>query len=150
MGMLFLAGNIFSQVIGPELEDPGITGVNTLKPHASFIPFPDSKAMVGKKSMESPNMKLLNGNWKFNWAKNPGERPVDFYKQDYDVSSWKEIPVPSDWQMQGYDIPIYTNITYPFVAEPSVLTKDLNAPSMTEIPQKPEPPAHGPTMGVGR
>ena len=75
MGMLFLAGNIFSQVIGPELEDPGITGVNTLKPHASFIPFPDSKAMVGKKSMESPNIKLLNGNWKFNWAKNPGERP---------------------------------------------------------------------------
>jgi len=136
--MLFFAGNIFSQIVGPELEDPKITGVNTLKPHASFVSFPGAKTMEGKKSNESPNYRLLNGNWKFHWAKNPNERPVDFYKQDYDVSAWKEIPVPSDWQMQGYDIPIYTNITYPFVGEPPVLSKDYNAPSMTEIPPKPD------------
>jgi beta-galactosidase len=140
MGLWMLPAAVFSQVIGPELEDPKITGVNTLKPHASFIPFPDSKSMSGKKGAESPDYELLNGNWKFNMANNPSQRPVDFYKQDYDVSSWKEIPVPSDWQMQGYDIPIYTNITYPFVAEPAVLPKDLNVPSMKEIPPRPETP----------
>ena len=37
----------------------------------------------------------------------------DFYKPEFDVSSWKEIPVPSNWEMQGYGTPIYTNITYP-------------------------------------
>ena len=43
----------------------------------------------------------------------PSERPVNFYKPNYDVSGWKEIPVPSNWEMYGYGTPIYTNITYP-------------------------------------
>lgn len=61
----------------------------------------------------SPRYQLLNGNWKFNWVKQPSERPVNFYKPNYDVSGWKEIPVPSNWEMYGYGTPIYTNITYP-------------------------------------
>ncbi len=118
--------NLNAQVIGTELEDPTITGVNTLKPHAWFIPFPDSKSTEGKKSLESPFCRVLNGNWKFYWSKNPAERPVDFYKEDFDISGWKEIPVPSDWQMQGYDYPIYTNIPYPFKADPPFIPKDYN------------------------
>jgi beta-galactosidase len=117
---------LFSQVTGPELEDPKITSVNTLKPHAWFIPYPDSKSMTGKKCTESPWCMMLNGNWKFFWSKNPSERPVDFYKENYDLSSWKEIPVPSDWQMQGYDYPIYVNIQYPFAADPPFIPKDYN------------------------
>lgn len=60
----------------------------------------------------------MNGNWKFNWVKQPSERPVDFYKTSYDVSGWKEIPVPSNWEMHGYGTPIYTNITYPIRNNP--------------------------------
>jgi beta-galactosidase len=122
----FLTCNINAQVVGTELEDPTITGVNTLKPHAWFIPFPDSKSIEGKKSLESPFCKVLNGNWKFFWSKNPAERPVDFFKENFDVSSWKEIPVPSDWQMQGYDYPIYVNIQYPYKADPPFIPKDYN------------------------
>ena len=44
--------------------------------------------------------------------------PVDFYKTSYDVSGWKEIPVPSNWEMHGYGTPIYTNITYPIRNNP--------------------------------
>jgi beta-galactosidase len=117
---------IIAQVIGPELEDPKITSLNVLKPHAWFIPFPDSKSMEGKRSLESPWCKLLNGNWKFFWSKCPADRPVDFYKKEFDFSSWKEIPVPSDWQMQGYDYPIYVNIQYPFKADPPFIPKDYN------------------------
>jgi beta-galactosidase len=122
----FLTCNINAQVVGTELEDPTITGVNTLKPHAWFIPFPDSKSIEVKKSLESPFCKVLNGNWKFFWSKNPAERPVDFFKENFDVSSWKEIPVPSDWQMQGYDYPIYVNIQYPYKADPPFIPKDYN------------------------
>ena len=61
---------------------------------------------------------LLNGNWKFNWVKQPEDRPKDFYKTNYDVSAWAEIPVPSNWEMHGYGTPIYTNITYPFRNNP--------------------------------
>ena len=50
---------------------------------------------------------LLNGNWKFNWSENPSLRPEAFYQGYYDVSSWDEIKVPSDWQMEGYGLPIH-------------------------------------------
>jgi beta-galactosidase len=124
--LLMIAKPVYAQIIGTELEDPKITAVNTLKPHAWFIPFPDGKSLEGKSSMESPWCLVLNGNWKFFWARNPAERPLDFYKENYDLSSWKEIPVPSDWQMQGYDYPIYVNIQYPFKADPPFIPKDYN------------------------
>ncbi len=153
VSFLFITGYLNGQVIGTELEDPTITGVNNLKPHAWFIPFPDIKSIEGKKSLESPFCKVLNGNWKFFWARNPAERPIDFYKENYDVSSWKEIPVPSDWQMQGYDYPIYVNIMYPFHADPPVPTKENNLPDFKRLadslqakpqanynPSRPDPP----------
>ncbi|MBN2480609.1 MAG: DUF4981 domain-containing protein [Bacteroidales bacterium] len=121
-----LSGVAVSQVTGPELEDPTITSVNTLKPHAWFLPFPDSESLRGKQNMESPWCLLLNGKWKFHWSANPAERPADFYRNDYDASSWKEIPVPSDWQMQGYDYPIYVNSKYPYEPDPPLIPKDYN------------------------
>ena len=44
----------------------------------------------------------------------PEERPADFYKLDFDVSSWKEIPVPSNMEIQGYGTPFYRNFGYTF------------------------------------
>lgn len=126
IGILFLAISTYSQIVGTELENPKITRINNLPPHAWAIPFPDTKSFTGKKNMESPWCKLLNGNWKFFWSKNPAERPLEFYKEDFDIASWQEIPVPSDWQMQGYDYPIYVNITYPFKADPPFIPKDYN------------------------
>jgi beta-galactosidase len=116
--LVLIALHSSAQIIAPELENPGITGINNLAPHAWAIPFPDIQTWMTRKSMESPWCMLLNGNWKFYWSKNPYERPTEFYKMNFDVSSWQEIPVPSDWQMQGYDYPIYTNISYPFHADP--------------------------------
>jgi beta-galactosidase len=132
-GCLLFPAAVFSQVIGPELENPGITGINNLAPHTWFIPFPDSKSFAGNTNKQSPWCMLLNGDWKFFWSKNPSERPLDFYIQEYDISSWKTIPVPSDWQMQGYDYPIYTNIQWPFRADPPIVPKDYNVPVVKDI-----------------
>jgi beta-galactosidase len=52
--------------------------------------------------------------WKFSWVSWPQARPVDFYKTTYDVSAWKEIPVPSNWQLLGYGTPYYRNLGYTF------------------------------------
>ena len=60
----------------------------------------------------SPFTKSLNGQWKFHWSPTPDERPVKFYKTDFDVSTWDDIPVPSNWQLLGYGVPIYVNIPY--------------------------------------
>ena len=89
-------------------------GINKESPHCTLIPYQDiDSALIG--SFESSiYYKSLNGNWKFNWVKKPSERPRDFYKENYNDSHWNEIPVPSNWQMYGYGIPIYTDIKYPY------------------------------------
>lgn len=97
--------------------------VNREPAHATLVPYADSasalaaaKADISSSGIraDSRYLKLLNGMWKFCFSKNPDTRPMDFYKESYDVSKWKEIKVPSNWQMEGYDYPIYTNITYPW------------------------------------
>ena len=52
--------------------------------------------------------------WKFNWVAWPQQRPVDFYKPTFNVSAWKEIQVPSNWQVLGYGTPYYRNMGYIF------------------------------------
>jgi len=98
----------------PEWENTKINAINTEPARATFIGYPsEGTALTGEYS-KSAWYKLLNGNWKFNWVAQPEKRPVDFYKPEYDVTGWKEIPVPSDWQMQGYDYAHYVNAGYPF------------------------------------
>ena len=55
----------------------------------------------------------LNGNWKFRYCQDVRDM-TSFYKIDYIADGWEEIQVPSNWQMKGYGIPIYTNAVYPF------------------------------------
>lgn len=93
-------------------ENPEVIRVNTEETHSTFTHYNSDD--FSKEFNTLDNYKLLNGTWKFNWVPKPADRPVDFYKQSYDVSNWKEIDVPSDWQMRGYGYPIYTNIIYPF------------------------------------
>lgn len=108
-----------------EWENEAIFEINKEPGHATSIPYTDEESLKSDayfdKPWEKSSSKLyqtLNGNWKFHWSKQPSERPANFYKMSYDVSSWKEIPVPSNWEMLGYGTPIYTNITYPFKNNP--------------------------------
>lgn len=55
----------------------------------------------------------LNGVWKFNFVDEPSKRPNTFWQQGFDVTGWDDIPVPSNWEMQGYDKPLYVNVDYP-------------------------------------
>ncbi len=93
----------------PEWEDPRIIGINKEAYHATLT-LPSMKEDCGE-------VRSLNGQWKFNWAKDPLHRPEDFYMEDFDASDWDEITVPGNWQMQGYGMPIYSNWTHPFVKD---------------------------------
>ncbi|HEX6558304.1 MAG TPA: glycoside hydrolase family 2 TIM barrel-domain containing protein, partial [Longimicrobiales bacterium] len=106
----------FETTGAPFWEDPAVFRVGSEAPHASFVTFAneaDARAHLNDLSA-SPFVQSLNGRWKFHWAPKPADRPVDFYKPEYDASAWNEIPVPSNWERQGYGIAIYTNIKYPF------------------------------------
>ena len=58
--------------------------------------------------------KWLNGDWKFYWVDSPSKAPADFFKADYDVSSWGTIKVPANWELNGYGTPVYVNVDNEF------------------------------------
>ena len=100
-------------------ENPTVLGMNKLPYHATL--------QLPSKQKECKEIVSLDGQWLFHWSRNPEERPADFYREDYDVSSWDKITVPGNWQTQGFGTPIYININYPFVR---------NRPSVTTEPPK--------------
>lgn len=63
---------------------------------------------------EKASMISLDGDWKFHFAERIDDRAVDFYEKGADLSEWDTISVPSNWEMKGYGVPIYTNSVYPF------------------------------------
>ncbi|TFG15403.1 MAG: DUF4981 domain-containing protein [Promethearchaeota archaeon] len=93
-------------------ENSRIIGQNKESAHNTYTPYADIESAIGG-IKESPYYKSLNGYWKFNWVKKPADRPIEFYKIDFDISNWSDIPVPSHWQLEGYGIPIYLNFQYP-------------------------------------
>lgn len=95
-----------------EIEDPQCLGINKEPYHATLMPYGNLQEALAANRHASSCYRNLNGLWKFNWVASPEKRPVDFYKEDYDVSSWKDIPVPSNWEVQGYGTPFYRNNGY--------------------------------------
>ena len=110
-----------------EWQDPAVVGVNKEPPHATFTIYPDEALARAGKRESSPFYTSLNGDWKFHWVPKPADRPTDFYRPGFDDASWKTIRVPSNWQFEGYDVPIYVNITYPWgVPDPPHIPADNN------------------------
>jgi beta-galactosidase len=97
-----------------EITDIGITSVNTITPHCTMLPYDGIEAAIQDDPAESPYFLSLNGTWKFHWVSKPDERPAGFYAPGFSTRKWETIEVPSDWQMKGYDYPIYVNIRYPW------------------------------------
>lgn len=97
-----------------EIEDPENIGINKEPSHATLMPY-GSLAEALKANRHASSLCIsLNGLWKFNWVDWPQKRPLDFYKPGYDVSGWKDIKVPSCWQVEGYGTPYYSNFNYIF------------------------------------
>ena len=107
-------------------ENPEVFQINREKARASFYRFKDRQKSVENDYTASPYYQSLNGLWKFNWVKRPADRPYFFYRESFDVSGWTDIPVPSNWELQGFGVPIYTNIIYPFPKNPPYIAHDHN------------------------
>ena len=124
--LLAFLGNAQDQNSINDWENPAVFDVNKEPTRATSYPFADiESAIIGDES-QSPFYINLNGMWRFNWVKKPTDRPIDFYKENYNVSDWAEIKVPSNWELQGYGIPIYSNITYPHPKNPPYIGSNDN------------------------
>lgn len=84
---------------------------NKLPPSASFFAF-ESPNISEKEA--SKRFLSLNGDWKFYFVKDPKQRPTTFQNVNFDDSLWDTIPVPANWEVKGYDYPIYLDERYPF------------------------------------
>ena len=84
---------------------------NKLPPRATFFAL---ESTVIRPKENSSRYLNLNGAWKFNFVKDPKQRPITFQNTNFDDTAWKTIPVPANWESEGYDYPIYLDERYPF------------------------------------
>jgi beta-galactosidase len=97
-----------------EIEDPECIGINKQPAHATLMPYANLTEALKANRRASTYARTLNGLWKFNWVGWPQQRPVNFYKTTYNVDKWANIKVPSNWQIEGYGTPYYSNYNYIF------------------------------------
>lgn len=99
------------------IKNPEIFEQNRLTAHSDHVCYKNELEKIkGKSSLRYD----MNGLWKFAYAKNQSLAPCGFEAADYDCKNWDEIRVPAHIQMEGYDVPIYTNTTYPWEADESI------------------------------
>jgi len=110
----------------PDWENPAVYAVNREAPHATLFPFESRDLAIGRDRGTSAYFRSLNGRWKFHWVATPDERPRDFFQPAFDDRGWAEIPVPSNWELEGYGVPIYINAGYPFTKDPPRIAHDNN------------------------
>lgn len=112
---IFIFAIAFSQEQEQNLhQNHQIFGLHKLAPRASFFPFEKADLCLLQEMEKSERFLDLNGQWKFHWVRSPKDRSMVFYKTNLDDSQWDEIPVPANWEVEGYDHPIYLDERYPF------------------------------------
>ncbi|MBO9660515.1 MAG: hypothetical protein J7527_16965, partial [Chitinophagaceae bacterium] len=115
--------SVFSQQMN-DWENPAFVELNKEKPHATSMLFDTKQKVIADDYTASPYYQSLNGSWKFSYVPRHTERSLDFFKPALDTKSWSEIKVPSNWEVEGFGIPIYTNIVYPFPKNPPLIGGD--------------------------
>ena len=92
-------------------NDLSVCQVNKMPPRADVI---------------GDDFQLLNGDWKFAYCESPKDRILDFYKTDYDASDWGTMPVPGNWELNGYGNPVYVNVANEFKSNPPYAPTEFN------------------------
>lgn len=114
------------KIQSPKWEDETIFAENKEPAVATYMPYATEVAMTADKAYydtpwtepQNDRYLSLDGTWRFHFSSEPSVRPQDFYQEGYDVSQWDTIPVPSCWEMLGYDHPMYCNVEYPHANTP--------------------------------
>jgi beta-galactosidase len=117
--LLLLFALLFkAQAQNNDWENPKLVDQGKEKPHVNFMLFDSEKEVVNDDYAKSAFYKSLNGQWKFNYVAKHADRIKDFYRTTLDDSGWANLTVPSNWELNGFGVPIYTNITYPHPRTP--------------------------------
>lgn len=105
-------------------ENLHILHENTMPDRNYYIPAEKAYSTPLDARDHSNRVQFLNGTWKFRYYDSIYNLQDEFYSEGYDVSGFDDIPIPSVWQMHGYDYHQYTNVRYPFAFDPPYVPKD--------------------------
>lgn len=105
-------------------EDVTVLHENTMPARAYYVPSSGRLEDLAEHREQSDRFQLLNGIWRFQYFSSIYDVNELFYEEEYDTTGFDEIPVPSVWQMSGYDKHQYTNIRYPFPFDPPYVPQD--------------------------
>lgn len=125
---LLLAVSLYGQQNDPiadykqYIENEEVVGEHKLPAHASFTSFSTHEQL---EENEPEYYKSLNGTWKFNWVRDPHDRPTTFMEPGFDASGWDAIKVPANWEVEGFGIPIYANHQYEFASYKAPVADDM-------------------------
>jgi len=119
---IFYVGICFSN----EWNDLSVIEINREKPRSTMMVYSDDKVAMQYDRTKSKWYKSLNGVWDFKWNKSPKDNPIGFQNLNFNTDKWDSISVPSNWEMMGYGLKIYTNIKYPFEMNPPIAPEDWN------------------------
>ena len=111
-------------IIPHHYENLHILHENTMPDRNYYIPAGKAYSTSLDARDHSDRVQFLNGTWKFRYYDSIYNLQDEFYSEGYDVSGFDDIPVPSVWQMHGYDYHQYTNVRYPFAFDPPYVSKD--------------------------
>jgi len=118
---LFLLMLIYSMSVVAQSnfwENPQLVEEGKEAPRTYFVAAESLEHAGSEKLAKNTNIQLLNGTWKFNFAEKVADRPVDFYNTNINDQTWDNIEVPGSWEMQGFGVPVYTNVPYIFPKNP--------------------------------
>ena len=125
---LFCLNGTSRPALAEEWDDLSVFEINREPPSATIVKYPTAElaACGGIDRANSPWYRSLDGLWKFHCSNNPASRPEKFFESSFDDSDWKTIPVPSNWQLHSFDVPIFSNIVYPFPKQPPHAPREVN------------------------
>ena len=110
----FLTIVSYAQHLDSIFENPALQEINRMSMRASYFPFENIAKAKNGTIKQSERFLNLNGLWSFLWKEDYRQLSKDFYKTNFNESQWKKILVPSNWEVQGYGVPIYVNASYEF------------------------------------
>ncbi|PSJ38502.1 glycoside hydrolase family 2 TIM barrel-domain containing protein [Allosphingosinicella deserti] len=110
----------------PDWENPAVFAIGKAPARATGFPFESREKAIAGHRTRSDRFLPLSGLWHFSLSMDADRLPAGFETPGYDVSGWKQIKVPANWQAEGYDQPRYNNITYPFPANRPLIPHDAN------------------------
>ena len=127
----------------PDWENFEVSSINRENAHTRWGAYENEKQAVSGIYGSSRYMKKLDGTWQFRLFPNP-DAADDFYKPDYDEKKFGKIKVPSNWELEGFDKPIYTNVVYPWNLQKDEVYA-LAANREKNVPNPPHVPKENPT-----